>query len=90
MPIRMKTGLRYLQGRESQANQLLTFSVPLPRPRLWMVLLILALPFIIVSENYFEALERTGPAGAVIADVTMPAVIIGYLALVSVLKKRKL
>ncbi len=90
MLIRIKTGLRYLQSRESQANQLLAFSVPFPRPHLWLVLLILALPFIYVSENYFEALERTGPVGAVVADVAMPAVIIGYLALLYVLKKRKL
>jgi hypothetical protein len=59
-------------------------------PRFWMVLLVLALPFFVICEGYFEALEQTGSWGAVIADIAFPASMISYLTLVFILKKRRI
>ncbi len=47
-----------------------------------------AYPFFLLAAKYFEALERTGAIGAFIADMLMPATMIGYVVLIFVLKKR--
>ncbi len=58
-------------------------------PRLLLFLLVLALPlFFIISADYFELLERSGPVGAVIADMVLPVMIVGYLALLLFLLKK--
>jgi len=49
-----------------------------------------AYPFLLLSANYFGALERTGTMGAFIADILMPATMIGYIAVIFVLKKREI
>ncbi len=85
---RLKTTARY--RATDPGCQTEKFTLTLLRPRLWAVLLLLALPFIVVSWQYFESLERSGPSGALIADIGMPALVIGYAALVWNLKKRKL
>jgi len=59
-------------------------------PRLWMVLLILAVPFFAVCVDYFEVLEQSGPGGAVIADISLPASIMGYAVLIVILKQRNI
>ncbi len=85
---RMKIGLTRPYNRESQGSHLPNISVPLPR--LWMILLVLAFPFLAICADYFEALERTGIVGAIIADTLMPVSIISYTVLLYVLKKRKI
>jgi hypothetical protein len=59
-------------------------------PRLWMILLALAIPFIIICSNYFEVLERTGTTGAIIADSLLSITITGYIAFVFILKSLKI
>lgn len=85
---RMKIRLTHLYNRESQGSHLSNISVPLPR--LWMILLILAFPFLAICTDYFEALERSGTVGAIVADMLMPVSIISYTVLLYVLKKRKI
>ncbi len=58
--------------------------------RLWMILLILALPFFNLSVPYFEALERTGTIGAIIADTTFSALLVCYVVLLCILKQRRI
>jgi hypothetical protein len=60
------------------------------RPRLWPALLVLAVPFIMVCADCLEALERSGRWGAYLAGMLLPASITGYLALVVVLKQRRI
>jgi hypothetical protein len=59
-------------------------------PRLWMILSALAIPFLIMCTNYCEALEKTGTIGAAIADILLPAIIVGYIAFIVVLKTRRI
>jgi hypothetical protein len=59
-------------------------------PRIWKLMIAGAFPFLLLSVNYFEALERTGRMGAYIADTCFPVTLIGYVALLCVLKKRGL
>jgi hypothetical protein len=79
----VRSSIRYGQSRDSQSTDLSILS-----PRLWKVLAVLAVPFIITSSNYFEALERTGMIGAYIADLLLPVTIIGYILLVFMLRRR--
>jgi len=58
-------------------------------PRLWMIMIPFAVPFIILSFNLFLALERTGPVGALIAFPLLSATNIAYVVLIYVLKNRK-
>ena len=51
-------------------------------------MIVAAYPLFLLAAKYFEALERTGAVGAFIADLLMPATMIGYLVLIFVLKKR--
>lgn len=65
-------------------------SSPVPLPRLWMVLLVLAVPFIVVCADCLESLERSGSWGAVMAPPLLPSSVIGYLVLVFSLKQRNI
>jgi len=58
-------------------------------PRLWMIMIPFAVPFIIISFNLFLALERTGPVGALFAFPLLSATNIAYVVLIYVLKNRK-
>jgi len=60
------------------------------RPRLWMVLLVLFFPFFVICTHYFEALERTGTLGAIVADTFFQPTIVGYIVILWMLKKRKI
>ncbi len=59
-------------------------------PRVWMILLVLALPFFVICADYFESLEHSGMVEAIIADISLPASVIGYSLLVLTLKRRKI
>jgi len=59
-------------------------------PRLWVVLLVLAFPFFAICFDYFETLERSGTLGAIVADISLPVSLIGYMMLLVVLKKKKI
>jgi hypothetical protein len=83
----MKNGPMRAQNSPS-GYQLMNLSVLWPR--LWMVLLVLFFPFFAFCAHYFEALERTGTIGAILADTLFPATIIGYIVLLCTLKKRKI
>jgi hypothetical protein len=48
-------------------------------PRLWIIMAAFAVPFFIITSNYFESLERTGAIGAFIADTLLPATNIAYV-----------
>ncbi len=80
----VKSGIRYGQSRDSQASDISSLY-----PRIWKVLIVLAVPFVIITSHYFEALERTGVLGAYIADLLLPVSIIGYSILVFMLRKRE-
>jgi drug/metabolite transporter (DMT)-like permease len=81
----VRSSIRYGQSRDSQSTDLSVLY-----PRFWKVLVVLAVPFIIMSSNYFEALERTGIIGAYIADLLQPVTIIGYFILIFMLRKREI
>jgi hypothetical protein len=59
-------------------------------PRLWVIMIPFAAPFLVFSFTVCEALERTGPIGAFIAAPLLSATSIAYLALIVVLKKHKI
>ncbi len=59
-------------------------------PRIWKVLAALAVPFVMQCSNYFEAMERMGMLGAYIADLLLPVTIIGYIALIYMLKRHEI
>jgi len=59
-------------------------------PRLWMIMIPFAVPFLIISFDFFLALERTGPIGAFFAFPLLPATNIAYVALIVALKKHKI
>ena len=73
------------QSQDSSAMNVAAFI-----PRLWMIMIPLAVPFLIISFKYFLALERTGAIGAFIADTLMPVTNIAYVALIFILKSRKI
>jgi hypothetical protein len=59
-------------------------------PRLWMILLALAIPLFIICSNYFETWERTGTMGAIMADMLLSATVTSYFALTFILKTRRI
>ena len=59
-------------------------------PRLWMVMLVLAIPFLIVTSRFFEAWEGSGERWAFLADMLLPALNIAYVAMIVVLKRKKI
>jgi len=71
-------------------SKLSSFDFAVFVPRLWIVMTAFFIPFIILSFNYFEALEGTGAIGAFIADTLMPASVIAYVGVIVVLKRRKI
>ncbi len=73
---------------ERQSGMSDSIGISFLAPRIWKILIILALPFIVISANYGEALENTGAFGAYIADMLLPVAIIGYLVLIAVFKRR--
>ena len=76
---------RVVSGR-SNGNRGISFSIF--GPRIWKIMIVVAYPFLLLATNYFETLERMGSTGAFIADTLMPVTMIGYIALIFVLKKR--
>ncbi len=61
-----------------------------PLLRLWILLLVLAVPFFMVCADRLEALERSGALGTVVADLLFPVMILGYAVLLVFLKQRKI
>jgi hypothetical protein len=59
-------------------------------PRLWMIMIPFFVPFLIITFNFFVALERTGTIGAFVADTLLPAINIAYVSLIFILKSRKI
>ena len=59
-------------------------------PRVWMIMIALAIPFLIISSHYFETLERTGAIEAFLADLLLPATNIAYMVILVICKKRKI
>jgi hypothetical protein len=57
-------------------------------PYIWTLLIVAAYPFLLLADQAFEALERTGPLGAFLATPLMSAALVGYVALIFVLKNR--
>jgi len=84
-----ETGERY-QSHKNRSHSYSAMPISAFIPRLWMIMVPCAVPFLIISFNYFEALERTGPIGAFFADTLMPATNIAYWSLIVILKKRKI
>ncbi len=84
---RMKMDGIHLQETQHQDSQSTGYSILIPR--IWKVLIALALPFIVFCANYCEALERTSVLGAYIADILLPMTIIGYIVLVITLRNRE-
>ena len=85
---RIKGGVTSLHNRPASVYQSIDLTVL--RPRLWMVLLVLFFPFFVICAHYFEALERTGTVGAIVADTFFQPAIVGYIAILWILKKRKI
>ncbi len=56
--------------------------------RLWMFMVLLAVPFLFLSYHYCEALERTGPVGAFCAAPLLSAAVLAYAGFIVMLKKR--
>lgn len=83
---RLKIGFRRSCGKA--IHELPNSSALLPR--LWLILLVLALPFFGISAHYFEVLERSGALGALIADTMFPAMLVGYLVLLYMLKQHRI
>ena len=83
-------GIEINQPQQNQSQDSSAMNVAAFIPRLWMIMIPLAVPFLIISFNYFVALERTGAIGAFIADTLMPATNIAYVALIVILKSRKI
>jgi len=83
-------GIEINQPQQNQSQDSSAMNVAAFIPRLWMIMIPLAVPFLIISFNYFVALERTGAIGAFIADTLMPATNIAYVVLIVILKSRKI
>ena len=79
-------GITRVVNSKAGSNRSISFSIF--TPRIWKIMIAAAYPFLLLATNYFEALERTGKMGAFIADTIMPATMIGYVAVIFVLKKR--
>lgn len=73
------------KGREFRIGGLSVFV-----PRLWLILLVAAVPLFMICAKCLEALEKTGSMGAIIAGMLMNVSIIAYAALLYILKKRKI
>ncbi len=84
---RKRIGLKRLYQASSDADMQNSIVAV---PRLWVVLLALAVPFFAICVDYFETLERSGTLGAIVADIALPASLIGYMMLLVALKKRKI
>lgn len=80
--------MRISHARNSQAEGYRYINFSIFTPRIWKIMIAGAYPFLISTTKYFEALEGTGTTGAFIADMLMPATLIGYCVLIFVLKKR--
>jgi hypothetical protein len=76
------------QQEQSQGSSAVNIAAFIPR--LWMVMIPFSIPFLIMTFNFFVAMERTGMIGAIIADMLMPAINIAYVALIFILKSRKI
>jgi hypothetical protein len=79
-------GMTRVFNNKTGLNRYFSFSIF--TPRIWKIMIAAAYPFFLLAASYFESLERTGAAGAFIADVLMPATMICYVAFIFVLKKR--
>jgi hypothetical protein len=79
-------GMIRVVNSKAGSNRFISFSVF--TPRIWKIMIVAAYPCLLLSTNYFEALERTGTMGAFIADTLMPVTLIGYVTLIFALKKR--
>ncbi len=75
---------------EAQRGSSLAGIISIFTPRLWKVLVVLALPLIVICANYAEALEHTGIIGAYFADMLLPVAIIGYIVLIFVLRHKEI
>ncbi len=82
----MAQNIRY----EGEKGNSLTGIIAILSPRLWKVLVVLTLPFIVLCANYGEALEQTGNIGAYFADMLLPVAIIGYVVLIFVLRHKEI
>ncbi len=81
-------GRTRVANSKAESNPFISFSIF--TPRIWKMMIAAAYPFFLLAANYFESLERTGAAGAFIADTLMPATIICYIVLIFILKERSL
>jgi hypothetical protein len=79
-------GITPVVDSKAGSNRFISFSIFMPRTG--KIMIAAAYPFLLLTTNYFEALERTGTMGAFTADILMPVTMIGYVALIFVLKKR--
>jgi hypothetical protein len=79
-------GIARVVNGQAAENRSISFSIFFPR--IWKIMIVVAYPFLLLTTNYFETLERTGSLGAFIADALMPVTLISYVALIFVLKKR--
>ena len=82
--------MRISHARNSLAKGDRYINFSLFTPRIWKIMIAGAYPFLIFAAKYFEALEGTGTMGAFLADMLMPATLIGYCVLIVVLKQRRL
>jgi hypothetical protein len=55
-----------------------------------MIMIAFAVPFLIISSHFFEALEITGGTWAFISDMLLPATNIAYVVLIFILKNKKI
>jgi hypothetical protein len=80
--------ISHAPNSQAEGGRYIDFSIF--TPRIWKIMIAGAYPFLITTAKCFEALEGTGRMGAFIADMLMPATLIGYGVLIVVLKKRRL
>jgi hypothetical protein len=78
------------RSREGRSRDSSVLDVSSFIPRLWMLLTLFAVPFLIISFNLFLSLERTGPMGAFFAAPLLSAANVAYVALLVALKKRRI
>ncbi len=64
-----------------------SIEVPAFFPRLWMIMVPLAVPFLTICLDLFESLERTGPVWAQLAAPLLSTTAMAYVALIFLLKK---
>lgn len=75
--------VRKNQGFLSAKTRILT-------PRLWFILLVFAVPFLIICSKFLEAFERTGPLAEILALILMNVSIVSYAILIVIFKRRKI